>query len=168
MQKKEVFIPLLSMGLSVCPLCVVCTPVSLMPSPARLSPHTRDTHKVSLFSVSTNHTGFLFSTLHDLDKWYLLFTFWNFKWYRSNTYRRIDEMWMCACAWNHSTLHFLFCRPLASMCHLSNCQARVRSPKVHSPKVKTKRTWADTKITWAIHPPPTTPPITFKHEGVLR
>ena len=34
--------------------------------------------------------------------------------------------------------------------------------KVQSPKVKTKRTWAGTKITWA-----TTPPITFKHEGVL-
>ena len=30
-----------------------------------------------------------------------------------------------------------------------NCQAQVRSPKVQSPKVKTKRTWADTKITWA-------------------
>ena len=29
------------------------------------------------------------------------------------------------------------------------CQARVRSPKVQSPKVKTKRTWADTIITWA-------------------
>ena len=27
---------------------------------------------------------------------------------------------------------------------IKNCQARVRSPKV-----KTKRTWADTKITWA-------------------
>ena len=27
---------------------------------------------------------------------------------------------------------------------IDNCQARVRSPKV-----KTKRTWADTKITWA-------------------
>ena len=50
---------------------------------------------------------------------------------------------------------------------LTNCQARVRSPKVQSPKVKTKRTWADTKITWATHHPTTTPPITFKHEGVL-
>ena len=28
-----------------------------------------------------------------------------------------------------------------------NCQAQVRSPKVQSPKVKTKRTWADTIIT---------------------
>ena len=28
------------------------------------------------------------------------------------------------------------------------CQAQVRSPKVQSPKVKTKRTWADTIITW--------------------
>ena len=27
------------------------------------------------------------------------------------------------------------------------CQARVRSPKVQSPKVKTKGTWADTNIT---------------------
>ena len=27
-----------------------------------------------------------------------------------------------------------------------NCQAQVRSPKVQSPKVKTKGTWADTKI----------------------
>ena len=27
------------------------------------------------------------------------------------------------------------------------CQAQVRSPKVQSPKVKTKGTWADTKIT---------------------
>ena len=46
------------------------------------------------------------------------------------------------------------------------CQAQVRSPKVQSPKVKTKGTWADTKITWATT---TTPPhpITFKHEGVL-
>ena len=33
-----------------------------------------------------------------------------------------------------------------------NCQAQVRSPKVQSPKVKTKGTWADTKITWATHP----------------
>ena len=38
--------------------------------------------------------------------------------------------------------------------------------KVQSPKVKTNRTWADTKITWASQPTPT-PPITFKHEGVL-
>ena len=30
-----------------------------------------------------------------------------------------------------------------------NCQARVRSPKVQSPKVKTKRTWADSIITCA-------------------
>ena len=30
-----------------------------------------------------------------------------------------------------------------------NCQARVQSSKVQSPKVKTKRTWADTKLTWA-------------------
>ena len=30
-----------------------------------------------------------------------------------------------------------------------NCQAQVRSPIVQSPKVKTKGTWADTKITWA-------------------
>ena len=37
--------------------------------------------------------------------------------------------------------------------------------KVKSPKVKTKRTWADTKITWATTHP--TPPLTFKHEGVL-
>ena len=28
--------------------------------------------------------------------------------------------------------------------------------QVQSPKVKTKRTWADTKITWATHPPTTT------------
>ena len=48
----------------------------------------------------------------------------------------------------------------------SNCQARVRSPKVQSPKVKTKRTWADTIITWATTPP-IHPPLTFKHEGVL-
>ena len=45
------------------------------------------------------------------------------------------------------------------------CQAQVRSPKVQSPKVKTKGTWADTKITWATTPPH--PPLTFKHEGVL-
>ena len=32
------------------------------------------------------------------------------------------------------------------------CQAQFRSPKVQSPKVKTKGTWADTKITWATHP----------------
>ena len=32
------------------------------------------------------------------------------------------------------------------------CQAQVLSPKVQSPKVKTKRTWADTKITWATTP----------------
>ena len=38
------------------------------------------------------------------------------------------------------------------------CQAQVQSPKV-----KTKGTWADTKITWAT----TTPPLTFKHKGVL-
>ena len=44
------------------------------------------------------------------------------------------------------------------------CQAQVRSPKVQSPKVKTKGTWADTKIPWATTTPP---PITFKHEGVL-
>ena len=30
---------------------------------------------------------------------------------------------------------------------LANCRAQVRSPKVRSPKVKTKGTWADTKIT---------------------
>ena len=43
---------------------------------------------------------------------------------------------------------------------IAYCQAWVRSPKVQSPKVKTKRTWADTKITWATHPtpPPTHPP----------
>ena len=29
-----------------------------------------------------------------------------------------------------------------------NCQAQVQSPKVQSPKVKTKGTWADTIITW--------------------
>ena len=33
------------------------------------------------------------------------------------------------------------------------CQAEVRSAKVQSPKVKTKGTWADTKISWAITPP---------------
>ena len=33
--------------------------------------------------------------------------------------------------------------------------------QVQSPKVKTKRTWADTKITWA------TLPLIFNHEGVL-
>ena len=38
-----------------------------------------------------------------------------------------------------------------------SCQARVRSPKVQSPKVKSKRTWADTIITWATHPPHPTP-----------
>ena len=40
---------------------------------------------------------------------------------------------------------------------LANCRAQVRSPKVRSPKVKTKGTWADTKIT----------PLTLKHERVL-
>ena len=58
---------------------------------------------------------------------------------------------------------------LVFMCNLIydlfNCQAQVRSPKVQSPKVKTKGTWADTKIPWATTPPPH--PITFKHEGVL-
>ena len=42
----------------------------------------------------------------------------------------------------------------------SHCQARVRSPKVQSPKVKTKRTWADTKITWATTTTP--PPYNFE------
>ena len=46
-----------------------------------------------------------------------------------------------------------------------NCQAQVWSPKVQSPKVKTKGTWTDTKITWATHP---THPLTFKHEGVKK
>ena len=47
-----------------------------------------------------------------------------------------------------------------------NCQAQVRSPKVQSPKVKTKGTWADTRITWATTtPPPPHHPLTFKHEG---
>ena len=41
--------------------------------------------------------------------------------------------------------------------NILNCQARVRNPKVQSPKVKTKRTWADTKITWATHPTPPHP-----------
>ena len=36
---------------------------------------------------------------------------------------------------------------------IPNCQARVRSPKVQSPTVKIKRTWADTIITWATTPP---------------
>ena len=49
---------------------------------------------------------------------------------------------------------------------ISNCQARVRSPKVQSPKVKTERTWAETIITWATTTPPHHP-ITFKHEGGL-
>ena len=39
------------------------------------------------------------------------------------------------------------------------CQAQVLSPKSQSHKVKTKGTWADTKITWAwaSHPTPPTP-----------
>ena len=37
---------------------------------------------------------------------------------------------------------FLICR---ASCYY--CQAQVQSPKVQSPKVKTKGTWADTKIT---------------------
>ena len=49
-----------------------------------------------------------------------------------------------------------------------NCQAQVRSPKVKSSKVKIKRTWADTIITWATtHPTHPPQPLTFKHEGVL-
>ena len=40
---------------------------------------------------------------------------------------------------------------------LKYCQARVRSPKVQSPKVKTKRTWADSIITWATNPTPPPP-----------
>ena len=69
---------------------------------------------------------------------------------------------------------------MPSKCHVKSAQYFVllSSPspksKVQSPKVKTKRTWADTKIlkshgppthptTW---PPAHTPPITFKHEGV--
>ena len=47
----------------------------------------------------------------------------------------------------------------------SYCQDLVRIPKVQSPKVKIKRTWADTKITLAITT--THNPMTFKHEGVL-
>ena len=31
---------------------------------------------------------------------------------------------------------------------INYCQAQVQSPKVQSPKVKTKGTWADTIITW--------------------
>ena len=34
---------------------------------------------------------------------------------------------------------------------IMDCQARVRSPKVQSPKVKTKRTWADTKNHMGLH-----------------
>ena len=37
---------------------------------------------------------------------------------------------------------------------MNHCQAQVRSPKVQSPKVKTKGTWADNKIPSATFPNP--------------
>ena len=40
---------------------------------------------------------------------------------------------------------------------MNSCQAQVQSPKVQSPKVKTKGTWADTKITWAQNDPLNSP-----------
>ena len=47
-----------------------------------------------------------------------------------------------------------------------NCQALVPSPPVPSPKSPIQGTGADNKVLWATTHPPT-PPITFKHEGVL-
>ena len=53
----------------------------------------------------------------------------------------------------HGKLEQIFTQTEFQVRSLQNCQAQVRSPKVQSPKVKTKGTWADTKITWATTPP---------------
>ena len=69
----------------------------------------------------------------------------------------IFQEWGCRCLYEQLWLtrdamdftHVRICEKHDNDCAWWNCQALVRSPKFQSPKVKTKRTWADTKITSA-------------------